>query len=184
MQLATHEVIEGDTVDPLFDLYLRAFDSLRTTAAAQHMMTRDYFAEVLSDKRLTKHVVTDVERNSRFCGLATLTNDLTAYPYVSPDYFAHRWPQEYAEGRVWYVGFLAVDPDYQGTGAVAHLVGSICQAVSESGGVVGLDVCGYNEQALRLPTALLRLGRTFSPGVSHQRVDTQTYWAYEFPTPA
>jgi hypothetical protein len=72
----------------------------------------------------------------------------------------------------------------QGTGAVAHLVGSICQAVSESGGVVGLDVCGYNEQALRLPTALLRLGRTFSPGVSHQRVDTQTYWAYEFPTPA
>jgi ribosomal protein S18 acetylase RimI-like enzyme len=174
MQLETHEVIEGDTVDTLFDLYLRAFDSLRTTAAAQHMMTLDYFADVLADKRVTKHLVTDLERN----------NDLTAYPYVSPDYFAHRWPEEYAQGRVWYVGFLAVDPDYQGTGAVAHLVGSICQAVSETGGVVGLDVCGYNEQSLRLPTALLRLGRTFSPGVSHQRVDTQSYWAYEFPTPA
>jgi ribosomal protein S18 acetylase RimI-like enzyme len=184
MELVMHEVIDGDLVDPLYELYERAFDPLRWAAAAPHTMSREHFAQLLADKRVVKHVVFDTQRDNRPCGIATLTNDLSSYEYVSPEYFAHRWPEEFAQGRVWYVAFLAVDPDYQGTGTVAHLVGSICQVVSETGGVVGLDVCGYNEQAIRLPAALLRLGRTFSPGVTHQRVDTQSYWAYEFPTPA
>jgi hypothetical protein len=53
-----------------------------------------------------------------------------------------------------------------------------------TGGVIAADICKFSEAAMRLPAAFARLARTFSPGITQQRLDAQVYWAYEFPTPA
>jgi hypothetical protein len=178
-------------VDELWQLYESAFMELRVRAVQRHLLTRDEFDEILADARVIKYVVTRAPDPSktpagrpRFCALATLTNDLDAIPLISPEYFAARWPMLFEDRLIWYVGFLAVDPDHQGTGANAHLIGGMCAAVAATGGMIAADICEYNEGSMRLPTAFARLARTFSPVIIQQRLDAQVYWAYEFPRPA
>jgi GNAT superfamily N-acetyltransferase len=184
VELAVHRRVRADAADDLWGVYERAFQELRAQAVQRHLLTRKEFEEILADERVGKYVVTDPARGGAACGLATLTNELSAVSLISPDYFAARWPELYDDRLIWYVGFLAVDPDYQGTGAIARLIGRLCAEVASTGGVIAADICEFNEEAMRLPTAFARLGRTFSPGLKQQRLDAQVYWAYEFPTPA
>lgn len=181
VDFSTPDVVDGAGRDEGWRLYGTAFDELRTRAVQRHLMFRDEFDGVMADPRVTKYVVADRDHGGRMCGLATMTNFLDAVPLISPDYFAHRWPQRYAERTIWYVGFVAVHPDYQGTGVFATIVGSMCRLVAEAGGVAALDVCRRAEQVYGLPQAIARLNATFAAGGSSERMDEQSYWAYEFP---
>lgn len=181
MQLSTHDVLSGALRESGWRLYRSAFDELRTTAVQRHLMTRPEYDQVTADPRVTKYVVVDRGRSARMCGLATMTNHLGAMPLISPEYFEHRWPERYRARTIWYVGFVAVDPDYQGTGVFATIVGTMCRLVADAGGVAALDVCRRADQVYALPQAIARLNDTFADGGKHERIDEQSYWAYEFP---
>ena len=116
--------------------------------------------------------------------MATLTDDLSAVPLISPEFYAARWPQFYAGQQIWYVGFLAVDPYYHGTGVLARMIGSICTVVPQHGGVVAADICQFNQDAMLLPDAFARLVGAFARQPEKQRIDTQVFWAYEFSSSA
>jgi ribosomal protein S18 acetylase RimI-like enzyme len=178
MDLNAMDYVDGELLEAAWALYSSSFDELRTRAAQRHVMTRAEFDQVMADKRVRKFAVLD---GRVLAGMATCTNDLEAVPLVSPDYYAQRWPAEYADGRIWYVGFLAVAPDYQGGGVASELVRGITESVCVTGGIVGVDICAHNEAALRLPTTLLRAARMWSAGTKLVRLDSQTYWAYDIP---
>ena len=59
-------------------------------------MYRAEFHDVLADERVDKYVVTAPDGS--LAALATMTNELAVVPLISPDYFAHRWPELYAAG--------------------------------------------------------------------------------------
>lgn len=181
MQLSTHLVLDGPLAHDGWRLYQAAFEDLRIRAVQRHLMTRDEYDTVMDDPRVTKYVVIDPARGDRMAGLATMTNRLEAIPLISPDYFAHRWPERYRQRRIWYVGFVAVEPDYQGTGVFADIVGAMCRLVAEAGGVAALDVSRTAEKVYGLPAAIARLNDTFASGGEHERIDEQSYWAYVFP---
>ena len=181
--LVVHKVPEP-LVRPLWQLHERAFEELRVRAAATHQLDRAAFEAVMDDDRVGKYIIRDETHGGRPCGISTLTNDLGAAPLISPAFYARRWPDYHRQQLIWYVGFLAVDPDYQGTGAVATLIGRMCEEAAGSGGIIAADICEYNEATLRLPMAIARLASTFSPGVTPHRLDAQVYWAFEFPEPA
>lgn len=182
MELAVHTVIDSEH-GAYWQLYQRAFAELRVTAAQRHVMLHEEFVTVLGDPRVIKYVVQDTARD-RLSGLATMTNDLEAVPLISPEYFAHRYPGTVATASLWYVGFVAVDPDYQGTGTFGMIIGEACRRVAPSGGVICLDVSEGSEIVHHLPSAIERIGNTFAPGTTKRRLDAQVYWAYQFPTPA
>ena len=182
MELAVHKVID-DEQDRYWELYERAFADMRTMAVQRHLMRRDEFDQVLGDARVLKYVVRDVARG-RLAGLATMTDDLNAVPLVEPEYFAHHYPDLVAARSLFYVSFVGVDPDYQGTGTMGMIIGEMCQEVSPTGGVICLDVAERVEAVHRLPSAIERIGNTFAPGAARRRLDAQVYWAYQFPTPA
>ncbi len=181
MQVSVLEWVDGDQAEQAWHLYLEAFEQLAVRAAARHLMHREEFDETMQDKRVLKVVVHDTREPDRLIGVATMTNRFESISWVSPGFFAERYPQEFAESRIWYVGILAIHPDYQGTGAVSHLIGGLFAQVQQRGGIVGLDTCRLNEEAIRLPQAVLRLVRTINAEVSMQRVDVQSYWAYTVP---
>ncbi len=178
MNLQRYDVIDGDLLDRAWDLYERAFDDLRAAAVQRHLMTRAEFRDVAADPRVTKLVTYD---GSALTSVATMTRDLTSMPLISPEYFAKRWPALYAERRVFYIGFVAVDPDYHGTGVFWHLVESMSREVGAAGGVAVLDVCSRNSAVFKLPAAVERIAQSVNSEVSRQRLDEQVYWAYEFP---
>jgi len=185
MELVTTRRLDGDLRELAWTLYLESFDALRTQAVQRHLMHRDEFDAVMDDPRVHKLLVLDhrAADGPALAGMGTVTDDLAAVPLISPDYFAQHWPRQYRARSIWYVGFLAVAPAYQGGGAASHLVRGVTENVSATGGLVAIDVCSHNETTIRLPTLLLRLGRTWAPGATLKRLDSQTYWAFDVPEP-
>jgi hypothetical protein len=184
MDLVTKTVVTGTEAHACWSFYDRAFEELRVRAAQRHAMTRDEFDDVMVDSRVDKLIVNDAGKGNRPCGLATMTNDLKAVPLISPEFYEARWPQFYSEQKIWYVGFCAVDPDYHGTGVLARLIGAMARAIPADGGVFAADICQFNEEALMFPDTLARLAGTFARQPDKQRLDAQTYWAYEFASSA
>ncbi len=182
MQLRTESAIRDNaTVQAMWRVYERAFAHLRTTAVQRHVKTRAEFDAVLADRRVTKYVVSD---EHSVCAVASVTNEIEAEPLLSPDYFSHRWPELYADRRIWYVGFVAVEPDYQGTGAFTDIIHSIGSKAAKAGGLVVLDVCRRVEEVYRLPSIVGRYARSHVPQVRTLRMDEQAYYAYQFPAAA
>jgi hypothetical protein len=180
MRIETHEVLPDAMLDEAWRLYAQAFEELRAVAVQRHVMTRVEFDEQMADPRIHKYLVRHPDEE-HLAALATITNDLDAVPLISPDYFRHRWPAQYAERRIWYVPFNAIHPDHRGSGIFELIVEAMHEVVGpRRPGIVGLDFCRRNEERYKLPqaihNALDRLGTVHS-----HRVDSQAYWCYELP---
>jgi hypothetical protein len=172
--------------DPLLEqawtLYDEAFHELNAYAVQRHLMTRKEFDEVMQDPRVAKYLC----MNSRgaLCAMSTLTNNLDAWPLISAAYFQRRFPKHHAERRIWWVGFVAVDPHLgRPVHAFERLVVAMQKMVADHHGVVGLDICRYNTDVRRLPQAVNQLVRRITSTVRIDNADEQTYWLYEFPRP-
>ena len=180
MRIETHEVLPEAMLEVAWGLYSEAFEELRMAAVQRHVMTRAEFDDHMVDPRIRKYVVRHPDEE-RLAALATLTNDLDAVPLISPDYFRHRWPAQYAERRIWYVPFNAIHPEHRGSGIFELVVEAMREVIAgHLAGIVGLDFCRRNEERYKLPqaihSALDRLGT-----VTSHRLDTQAYWCYELP---
>lgn len=182
MRIETHEVLPEGMREEAWRLYAAAFDELRAVAVQRHVMNRSEFDAHMADPRIRKYAVRHPDEE-HLAALATITNDLDAVPLISPEYFRHRWPAQYAERQIWYVPFNAIHPDHRGSGIFELIVEAMRQVVvgsPELPGVVGLDFCRRNEERYKLPQAIHNaLGRLGS--VESHRLDTQAYWCYELP---
>jgi hypothetical protein len=147
-------------------------------------MLRSEFDAVLVDGRVTKYVAVDEDAGNRCCALATATTDLEAMPLISPEFFAHRWPQLYADRHIWYVGFVAVAADHHRGPLFGRIVGDVARSAAAVGGVTAMDVSRYVTEQRRLPQMLARYFTRLAPGTRGVRLDEQSFWAFEFPGPA
>lgn len=178
MYVEVDKVLPADLEDAAWRLYAEAFDELRYEAAQRHVMVREEFDEVLRDDRVLKYYV---RHGHEVLALSTLTRDLDAVPLISPEYFQRRWPQLYAEGRIFYLGFMAVRSGRRGAGLFVRLARRMYEPVTEARGIVAMDICAYNERELALPEAIARASSRVAGQVRHRLLDTQSYWVYEFP---
>jgi GNAT superfamily N-acetyltransferase len=170
------QVLAGAGREKGWRLYATSFEELRAAAVQRHVMYRAEFDDVMADERVGKYVAH--ADDGALVGLATLTNRLEAMPLISPEFFAARWPDHYAAGRVWYLGFIAIHPDHRGTGVFESVIEELWRPVRTSGGVAALDMCGRNE-AIGLPDAISRTLEAFTPDVVTTALDQQSYWSFE-----
>ncbi|GAA0299939.1 GNAT family N-acetyltransferase [Kineococcus aurantiacus] len=178
--LSTSTRLTGDDLEQAWKVYEVAFSSLTTRAVQQHLMTRAEFEEVCSDERVLKYVARDVDRDDAVCAFATFSNDLSTVYQLSEDYYRARWPRQFAEGSIWYIGCVGVHPSYRSSGVFVKLVEAMCRVVHEQGGVASLDICRYNDERLALPRLIERVVHSFGHAAEGERLDEQTYWAYDF----
>jgi hypothetical protein len=178
MRLETTRSVHGGRAEECWELYERAFGDLRIRAVQRHVMLRDEFDQVLADTRVTKYVGVE---DGACSALATVATELEAMPLVSPEYFAHRWPQLYAAGHIWYVGFVVIRPDLQRGPLFGQIVRDVGAAAAAVGGVAAMDVSRHVARQRRLPEALARYFTRLAPGTHVTRLDEQSFWAYEFP---
>jgi ribosomal protein S18 acetylase RimI-like enzyme len=182
------ELVQGGAVeqlgpDRLWDLYRRSFPRRRRKAANQQAMDRSAFDTVIEDCRWTKLVLVERSAADPLAGMAALTEHTELVPSAAQSLIRTTWCQHVALGRLWYVPFLVVDPEYQHTGAAAHLAGGIWTRAVANGGIVMVDTAAFNDTAVRLPSALFHLARAIAPRSTLQQLDDDGLWAYEFPEP-
>jgi hypothetical protein len=169
-----------ELLDGAWDFYRETFQPLVTRAATRHLMTRGEFDTMMADPRVLKFVTGDDEG---LTGMSVMTDDLGAVPLISPPYFQHHWPGLYAQRRIIYCVFIGARPGERGDGVFVALQSEIyARMVRPVRGVVVLDVCLWNERERNLPWAVESIASTISGGAAKAtRVDSQSYWLYEFP---
>jgi hypothetical protein len=165
-----------ERLEEAWQLYDTAFRGLNALTMQRHLMYRAEFDEVMTDPRIEKWLA--LSDDGVLLGLATYTNQLTAWPLISPEYFARRWPAQYASNSIWYCGFVAV-PSHE-RGVFIELIAAMYRVAEEHGGVISLDICQHNIETFRLDRAIKTwLTRVSGGKVRAEAADSQTFMIYE-----
>ena len=169
--------IEGAAAEELYTLYAEAFNPLKIKAAARQVLTREEFHHQLADPRIDKYVAWASQGEA--IGLITLTRWLGSVPWVSPEYFAARFPEQWARNAVYYLGYGL---GRRSTDEVRFLetCAALCIAplVAERA-VIAYDVCSYNNDVLGIADRLAHVARRVNGSIV-QNLDAQVYYAVNF----
>lgn len=166
--------------EAFFDLYREAFGELETRAVARQLLHREEFLEEMHDPRVEKHVAWS---EGEPIGLSTLTRHLETVPWISPAYFQHHYPDAFARGAVFYIGFTLVRSEHRQSRVFQAMVRSMGAGLAEAGAVVGWDICAFNDDSFGFGEHAARaLGQTGE--VTVVPVDRQTYYVGTFRDPA
>ena len=176
MKIVIHEIVRDGLLDDAWKLYQNAFEDLNARTVQRHLMTRTEFEEVCWDIRVQKRMAFD--DSDQLCGMATYTNVLESMPLISPAYFQRRWPELFALSRIWYCGFVAVAP--AAPTAFVDLITGMYRDAEVDGGVIGLDLCRWNDQVRHLSRVIrLCLLRISDGKVRAEQADEQMFMIYE-----
>lgn len=165
-------VVADHMIDDFYTLYSLAFAPLKKHAVARQVLTESEFRGQMSDRRVDKYVAWDEAGDP--VGLTTLTRDLTSVPWISPEFFADRYPAQWARNAVYYLGFIIAHPSQRHQRFVETLVRvGMEQAITEHA-VIAYDMCAYNNEVVRFDERLAAL-LAGVPGARVERLDAQFY---------
>jgi hypothetical protein len=168
--------VGSDVVEDFLVIYRKAFAPLEIRAAARQALTDDEFREEMADARVLKFVASD--ESGQAAALAFMATDLSVVPWVSVPYFAHKFPDHYARGAIFYVGALLVRPDRQGGPWMKAVVDAMITYVASNRGVAAFDCCGFNTDVVKLPDTLARATHALAYAETAE-IDSQRYFAYD-----
>jgi hypothetical protein len=169
------ESFEGETAYRAWELYREIFTPINSQAVQRHLMTGEEFSDLIEDKRVFKYLAYD---EGRMVGISTITNDLDAWPLVSPYYFATHWTSQYARNAIWYIGLVGVLPSAPAR-TFRALIGAMYPQVAESRGIFVQDFCQANIDR-RLPAAMQAVVGALASGTWTKQIDAQTFWVGGF----
>lgn len=172
--------VAAETAESYYDLYVDTFGHLATRAVARQLLHREEFLEEMQDPRVHKYVAWDDAGEA--IGMSTLTSQLETVPWISPDYFAHRYPEETARGAVYYLGFTLVHRQRRQTRIFNAMVERIVRLLVAERAVCAWDICLHNDQMLGLGENIERILHRCAD-VTVAPIDRQTYYAGRFHGP-
>jgi pyruvoyl-dependent arginine decarboxylase len=173
VSVAVEKEIDFVAARSFYQLYLDTFDALETQAAARHLLSESEFVEEMLDRRIDKYVARDAE--DRAIGMTTLTNELSAVPWISPGYYAERYPDQHARSAIYYLGLTLVHPEHRNAQIFHTMSEPIVQRVLAERGIIAWDMCAAND-ARGLSATSARIIRSIADATI-EPVDRQTYYA-------
>lgn len=159
--------------DSFWPVYEESFGPLRVLAAARQVLTEEEFSAELEDPRVWKYVALDTD--GHVAGLTTVADDISTMPWISPEYYQHHYPNEWARGALFYSGVSLVRPDMRRYPVFSRMVTCLAQRVAAAQGILAYDMCGYNVESRSMAKASEQiLNRVADFEV--RAVDIQTYY--------
>lgn len=164
------------TTSAFYELYKAAFEPLRTKAIARQVLHRHEFFAEMTDERIWKILVRD--HDGEPVGLTILTYDLATVPWISPEYFAARYPTHAARNAIFYLGFTLVTPKHRRSRVFEDMLIEVLERVADANAICGYDICAYNNEALRFADNIAGVLNRHAL-MKIERLDTQTYYGAE-----
>ncbi|MGN6783162.1 MAG: hypothetical protein ACTHJH_16865 [Marmoricola sp.] len=137
--------VDQHTAESFWALYREAFGELETRAVARQLLHRDEFMEEMHDPRVHKYVAWSDDGVA--IGLSTLTNQLETVPWISPAYFRHHYPEHFARGAVYYIGFTLVDRAQRMSHVFQAMIDRMGDVLADARAIVGWDICAHNDDS-------------------------------------
>ena len=173
MQVTVLRTVDDSIARRYWTLYDEAFAPMRTASPCRQFLTEEEFHEEMVDHRILKFLLWD---GDDVVGMSLVAEDLSAVPWVSPEYFAVRFPEEYALGHVYYFGALLTAPHAQRNGNASRLLVALSEFVAESDGIAAFDCASVNVPAL--PDLIAAMANKVTDLTPHA-IDSQHYYAYK-----
>lgn len=158
-----------------YELYLDAFGPLRTRAAARQVLHRDEFFTEMGDERVWKYVAWNEDGEA--IGLSTLTQALETVPWISPDYFRHRFPDHAARDAIYYLGFVLAHPNTERRRVFEEMLLAWRERLIADRAICAWDMCAYNRD-IGFGDRIENLLRPYD--VEVVGLDSQTYYATQY----
>ncbi|MEU7628591.1 hypothetical protein AB0C34_01210 [Nocardia sp. NPDC049220] len=177
LYVTVETTIPDDRIDLFARLYEEAFGPLRTKAIARQVLHPEEFHAEMVDPRVHKHVAR--LGSGEPIGVTTLTRHLETVPWISPDYFAARYPEHAARAAIYYAGFTLVAPSAQQGAAFHAMIESVVQIMVAQRATVGWDICSYNNTRYSLADSI-RAVLDEQANVEVAVEDSQIYYAARF----
>lgn len=179
-EVGTARILTDELIETFWSTYLAAFSPLATRAAARHVLSREEFEEEMRDERILKLLAHDAAGEA--VGLTTLATDLAAVPWISPEFYAQRYPGHAARGAIYYVGFTLAHPGARRGLVFVDMLDRLIEILVTDRVVCAYDVSRYNDETLRFADNLFTRARRTS-ALDVDKVDVQTYYAATFHGP-
>ncbi|HEU5039034.1 MAG TPA: hypothetical protein VFT70_18650 [Nocardioides sp.] len=177
VRVTVEQDIGSEMAASFYDLYAESFRELQAHAVARQLLHREEFLEEMHDPRVHKYVAWSDAGEP--IGLSTLTNHLETVPWISPEYFRHHYPDAFARGAVYYIGFTLVRPAHRQTRVFQAMVHRMGEVLEPARAVVGWDICASNDDNFSFGEHAARaLGQTGD--VTVRPIDRQTYYVGTF----
>jgi hypothetical protein len=176
-RITVESSIPAEHAEMFFALYLEAFAPVRSRAVARQILHRDEFLAEMTDPRILKYVAWD--DNGEPMGLTTLTRHLDAVTWISPEYFRHHYPEAFAEGRVYYLGFTLTRGGRRQYRFLAAMLAAVIDRLRAAKAVCGYDICAFNNDSMRFAEHLELMMHRLAD-VTVEQIDTQNYYSASF----
>jgi hypothetical protein len=172
--------LDEETSARYYALYVDTFGDLQSKAVARQLLHEHEFLEEMHDPRVMKYVAWE---DGEVIGMTTLTQHLETVPWIAPTYFAHHYPEQWARGAVYYLGFTLVKKTRREAHVFQAMIAAATQLILDERAVCAWDMCYYNDEELGLGPAIQRMlaGHT---ALQVAPIDRQTYYAAVFTPPA
>lgn len=167
-------VVEPALAGRFLAVYRAAFAPLEQLAPARQGLTDDEFLDQMADPSVVKFVAWDEHGDPP--AMAFMATDLNVVPWISPAYFAARFPEHYGRTAVYYFGALLVSPTHQGGHWAMMVLDAAARMVARDRAVAVFDCCEHNATR-RLPELIARAGRR-AADIDAVELAPQRYYAY------
>ena len=168
--------VEPELALVFHELYETAFGPLRVQALARQVLTESEFYAQMADGSVMKYVAWNDDDHP--VGLCTLTRRLDTVPWISPEYFAHRYPDHWQRNAIWYFGFVLVHPSERRSRFVDQLIDVGIGELVEQHAICAWDMCSHNDTTLGMGARLIESFARLT-GVAARLADTQNYYTLD-----
>jgi hypothetical protein len=172
-RITVESVIGAEDIAKFYGLYLEAFGPLRTLAVARHVLHEEEFLDDMVNPLVDKYVAWSDDGQA--VALATLTQHLETVPWISPDYFAHHYPEAAGRNAVFYLGFVLADPGRRRQRVFTEVLAAVIRRVADARGICGWDACAFNVSEVGMRDVVVAVSQDVSP-TQVEVIDTQTYF--------
>lgn len=166
--------VPGHIVDAFLPVYRASFEHLATRSATKQILSDAEFVALVTSRRTVKTCAWDREE---LVGMALMAHDLTLVPWVSIPFFAQRWPDELADGRLGYLLTVLVHPDHRAGPWMRLMIETLAMHSAVRHVQMAFDCCGFNIETVDVPAMIKALGEGFAR-IETERIDIQHYYAY------
>lgn len=176
-QFTREYVVEPELTLVFYDLYEAAFGPLRTRSMARQTLSEAEFTAQMTNGSVVKYVAWDAD--GKPVGMCTLTRHLWTVPWISPEYFANRYPEHWERNAVWYLGFILTHPSQRHARFIDQITQVGVGELVEQKAICAYDMCAFNDEVLGLSR---RVAGTFerTTGAVPTLADSQNYYEVRF----
>jgi len=151
--LVIKKILSGDLLLQSFDVYMRAFQSIRERSPVREAFDEHELRNTLRSPHSHKLIYII---NGRVAGIGFLTNRYSRIFWANHAYFAHRFPDHHKAGKIYFIEGMAVDPELQHQGIVTQIINGFIEFTASRKAILVGDMA-KRVSDLGIPETTLRL---------------------------